>query len=201
MSLRYRIMYRVGFVPWDTDRVPDELRAVAERPGAAGSDRALDIGCGTGTQAVHLAERGWQVTGIDAVGRPLEAARKSAAAAGVEVEWVQADVADLPELGLEPGYALIHDRGCFHDLPARTRTAYVRGVSGLAAPGATLLLMTFARNSKLAGPAGADESELRDRFGGDWEVASAEPDSGPPPGGPMRDVPRTWYRLVRRSSA
>ena len=196
MSLRYRIMYAVGFVPWDNERVPAELRTLVEGPHALEPDRALDIGCGTGTQAVHLARLGWEVTALDAVAKPLEQARARGERAGVEVEWIQDDVARLADHFPDPRFALIHDRGCFHDLPEATRAAYARGVTAAARPGATLLMLAFVPNRR-PGPAGADEREIRSRFGEGWRLVSATADSGPAPSGPARNVPRVWYRLER----
>ncbi len=85
MSFRYRVLYRVGFTPWDQDHVPAELSALVEGPTALAPARALDVGCGTGTQAVYLVEHGWQVTGVDAVERALAQARRKAEEKGVEV--------------------------------------------------------------------------------------------------------------------
>lgn len=197
MPLMYRLMYRVGFTPWDTGEVPAELSALVEGPGAPGPGRALDIGCGTGAQAVYLARHGWQVSAIDAVSRPLARARARAAAEGVEVEWMEADVARLAELRLPPGFALVFDRGCFHGLSDDERAAYAAAVTALAEPGATLLLMAFAPNRILAAPAGAEQSELEGRFA-DWELVAASPDTGGEISGPLRNVPRTWYRFTRR---
>ena len=193
VSWRYRLMYRVGFVPWDTGRVGAELEAVtAELP----PGRALDLGCGTGTQAVHLASHGWTVTGVDAVPRALRAARARAEREGVTVEWVRADVGRLDRAGIAAGFSLVHDRGCFHGLDDEARAGWAHGVTGLASPGATLLLMCFEPNRGV-GPAGADREEVERRLP-EWELISAEPDRGPPPSGPMRDVARWWYRLRRR---
>jgi hypothetical protein len=60
-----------------------------------------------------------------------------------------------------------------------------------------LLMMAFARNRKLAGPAGVGPGEIADRFGAGWWVVDDHADTGPGPAGPMRDVPRSWYRLDR----
>jgi SAM-dependent methyltransferase len=198
MSFRYRLLYRVGFTPWDQDHVPAELSALMEGPTALAPGRALDVGCGTGTQAVYLAENGWRVTGVDAVERALARARRRAEEKGVEVRWVIGDVASLSTLGLGDGFDFVFDRGCFHDLPAASREGYVRGVSELAAPGAALLLLAFARRERGIGPSGASEEEIRRGFGQDWELVSVQSDSGPAPPGPMRRVPRIWYRLRRR---
>jgi cyclopropane fatty-acyl-phospholipid synthase-like methyltransferase len=196
MSLVYRFMYRIGFAPWDTDQVPGELRALVDGADALAPGRALDIGCGTGTQSVYLATNGWEVTAIDAVEQPLRRARDRAAAAGADVAWLKADVAQLAELGLARGFALFFDRGCFHGLNDRQRDAYAAAVGELAAPGATLLLMAFAPNRVPFGPGGASADEIHTRFTG-WDFAPAQSDSGPDPGGPLRDVARTWYRAVR----
>jgi 2-polyprenyl-3-methyl-5-hydroxy-6-metoxy-1,4-benzoquinol methylase len=64
---------------------------VAEVEGLA-PGRALDVACGSGRNAVWLAARGWQVTGVDFSGVALEQARGLAAERGVDVEWVEADV-------------------------------------------------------------------------------------------------------------
>jgi SAM-dependent methyltransferase len=197
VSFRYRVFYRVGFTPWDQDHVPAELAALVEGPAALPPGRALDVGCGTGTQAVYLAKHGWTVTGVDAVDRALAQARQRAQKEETEVNWLQGDVASLSTLGLGDGFSLIFDRGCFHDLPAAAREGYVQGLGALAAPGATLLLMAFVRRGGI-GPGGASEEEIRRRFGPAWEIVSVQSDSGPAPRGPMRRVPRIWYRLRRR---
>jgi len=197
MSLMYRLMYRVGFTPWDTDQVPKELSALIEGAGALPHGRALDIGCGTGTQAVYMARSGWEVTAVDAVPRPLSRARARADEAGVSVDWILADAARLHRLGLTPGFTLVFDRGCFHGLDESQRGAYAAAVDELAAPGATLLMMAFAPNRVVAAPAGLEQSELVGRFP-EWELASASPDSDGEISGPLRNVPRTWYRLVHR---
>jgi SAM-dependent methyltransferase len=196
VSLVYRIMYRVGFTPWDTGQVPPELTGVIEGPGALPVGRALDMGCGTGTQAVYLASHDWEVTAIDAVPRPLTRARARAEAAGVNVDWILADVARIERLGLEPGFSLVFDRGCFHGLDDAQRAAYSAAVTNLAGPGATLLMMAFAPSRVPVAPPGIDQSELLGRFA-DWQLVSAHSDSRVEVSGPMRNVPRTWYRFVR----
>jgi cyclopropane fatty-acyl-phospholipid synthase-like methyltransferase len=197
MSLIYRVLYRVGFAPWDTDDVPAELSALVEGPDPLPAGRALDIGCGTGTQAVYLAANGWQVTGIDVVERPLRRARARAAANGVNVDWISVDVTRLEARHLAPGFTLIFDRGCYHGLSDQQRAAYAHAVTGLTARGATLLLMAIAPNRVPFGPSGADEADLVSRFR-EWELAQPRPDLGAAPAGPMQNVPRTWYRLHRR---
>lgn len=196
VSLVYRLMYRIGFTPWDTGAVPPELSALVEGPNALPPGRALDLGCGTGTQSVYLARNGWQVTAIDAVPRPLARARARGQAAGVSVDWILGDVARLGRLELAPGFTLVFDRGCFHGLDDSQRAACAAAVTDLAAPGATLLMMAFAPNRIPVGPAGIEESELVGRFS-EWRLVTGQADTEGEASGPLRNVPRTWYRLLR----
>jgi SAM-dependent methyltransferase len=191
MSLIYELLYRVGFLPWDSDVVPDELRALIEDP-ATVAGRALDLGCGTGTHAVYLAGHGWDVTAVDNVDRALRRARDRAAAARVTVNWVNADVTRLTQLELTPGFSLVFDRGCYHGIDARQRDAYVAGVTELAAPGATLLMWAMAPNRRPLEPSGADAAEIDARFGA-WEPASRDSVQAPDGG-----LSRGWHQLTRR---
>jgi SAM-dependent methyltransferase len=70
------------------DRHVDDLLQLAGRPVAT----ALDLACGPGSHSVALARRGITVTGVDASPYLLGQARQRAAAANVEVEWIEADM-------------------------------------------------------------------------------------------------------------
>lgn len=102
--------------------------------------RALDLGCGEGADAIWLAKRGWQVTGMDISGVALDRAREAASAAGVTVDWVNVDfVAEPP---LEDAYDLV-----ISFYPALLKTAgraAVDALSGGVAPGGTLLFVWHA---------------------------------------------------------
>ncbi|NJL93940.1 MAG: methyltransferase domain-containing protein [Anaerolineae bacterium] len=70
--------YLRGKTPWDTNITPPEVvRLVAE--GRTPPGRALDLGCGTGTNALYLARQGWQADGVDFIGQAVRAARRKAA--------------------------------------------------------------------------------------------------------------------------
>ena len=196
MSFWYRVLYRLGITPWDRDEVPARVKEVAAEFPQPG--RAFDLGCGTGRDAVYLAQQGWTVTGVDAVTQALDSARKRAAAAGVEVEWVEGDVTRLEELGLREGYDLFLDRGCFHGLPQGAQEACARGVDALAAPGATLLIFAFSPGFHGPAPRGISADELTQRFGQGWELESSTPETpvGLPPW--LRGVELSWHRLKRR---
>lgn len=198
MSLGYRVMYAVGATPWDGHDTPLELLQLVEGDDAVPAGRALDLGCGTGADAVHLAQRGWKVTAVDDVAKALRAARRRSEAGNVDVEWVHGSVAALGELGLTGPYDLAYDVGCFHGLPAGDRAAYVEGVTALTEPGATLLLFAFVRGRRGPAPRGADGAEITARFGHDWTLVDSHRDTVAQLSGPLRNADPHWYRLQRR---
>ncbi len=173
----YRLAYRVGLTVWQRPTPPADLVALVEGPSALPPARALDIGCGTGTDTIYLATHGWDVTAIDVVPKALAAARRNATAAGVAPRFIEGDVTRLHELGAGDGYTLLLDFGCFHTLPEDRGPAYVNSVSRAAAPDATLLLYGFRRPPKAAPMhAGLTVDEVRQRFtrpAGNWSTPSA----------------------------
>src|SRR5438128_3257238 len=123
MSMFFRAAYLFGFKPWDSGVPPPELVSVVEGPERLTPGHALDLGCGTGTNSIYLAQHGWQTTGIDFVPRAINAARRKAAAAGVSPRFIVGDVTRLTELGVGSGYDLLLDLGCFHSIPETGRDA------------------------------------------------------------------------------
>jgi SAM-dependent methyltransferase len=179
----YWLIYRLGLIIWQRSAPPAELFALVEGPARLAAGRALDLGCGTGTDAIYLAAHGWDVTGIDMVPKALATARRHAAAAGVAPRFVLGDVTRLHDLGIGEGYSLLLDFGCFHTLPEDRRPAYVASVSEAAAPGATLLLYGFRRPPKGAPiHAGLTTDEVQQRFSRfGWDLVSADRTSAETP--------------------
>jgi SAM-dependent methyltransferase len=94
--------------------------------------RALDLGCGQGRHGVWLAERGWQVTGVDFSDVALGVAR----AAAPDARWVQAD---LREYEPDETYDLV--LYAFVQLPADQRRAVLERAASALARGGTLLVV------------------------------------------------------------
>lgn len=123
--------YAAGPLPWDTG-VPDPylVEVVARLP----RGRALEIGCGTGTNALFLASLGYEVVGVDLAPRAVARARARAAEAGVAVVFQEADVLVDPLPG--GPYDLVFDRGCLHVFDeAAERARFAEVVAGALAPG------------------------------------------------------------------
>jgi len=82
------------FVNW-SGRLAGELPFIEAQLSAVGARRVLDVACGTGMHAIALAERGYDVTGVDASGGMIAKARSNAQSAGVAVDFVQASFGSL----------------------------------------------------------------------------------------------------------
>jgi SAM-dependent methyltransferase len=174
----YALLYRTAYVlhlnVWDRTLPPPVLVELIEGPSRLPPRRALDLGCGGGTEAIYLARHGWDVTGVDLMPRALAIARRRAARAGVSPRFLVGDTTRLRESGVGADYDLLVDYGCYHTLPADRRDAYADGVSEAAAPGATYLLLGFA-NPRFPMQAGVSANEVRARFSSrGWEVVRAD---------------------------
>jgi ubiquinone/menaquinone biosynthesis C-methylase UbiE len=176
----FRIFYRIGFTPWDGHPIAQNLQELVEGTGEkpplpAGS--ALDLGCGTGDSSIYLAQHGWKVTGVDFVPKALDKARAKAGAAGLSVNFVQADVTHLSQAGIGSGFPLIVDNGCLHNMSDSDRDAYVREVSAVAAPDARLLIVAFLPGGRF-GVRGVDPTEMERRFASGWTLLSSGGERG-----------------------
>jgi SAM-dependent methyltransferase len=197
----YGLLYRLGLAPWERRDIADSWQPLLDSAQAPALGRALDVGCGSGRDAVYLAKRGWQVTGVDAVEKPLASARRRAAEEGVEVQWVRGDVAELGRLGLQAGYRLLYDFGCIHGLSDADRKGAAAGLTQLAAPRATLLITAFRAGRGFALPRGMNQEDVIALLGDGWtleQTRSAVADDMPPV---LRRAHPTVYRLIRRAPA
>lgn len=73
--------YQSGTPPWDIGRPQPAIVRLAERGAINGA--VLDVGCGTGENALYLAGLGLEVTGVDAAPTAIASAREKAAARGI----------------------------------------------------------------------------------------------------------------------
>jgi SAM-dependent methyltransferase len=201
-ALFYKVVYRFGFTPWERlETFPAARQALAmiDREQAGRQPPygpALDLGCGTGVWSVRLATRGWHVTGVDLVGKAVQAARKRAAAAGVDARFIQGDVAALQPADIGSGYRLILDFGTVHGLDPDGRAAVGQLVNAVAAPAAGLLMYALAPRKRGMLPSGADRDEIEAIYPG-WRVIEEQPfDPTGLPESTRKDDPR-WYRLRR----
>jgi 2-polyprenyl-3-methyl-5-hydroxy-6-metoxy-1,4-benzoquinol methylase len=136
----FEVQYLSGKPPWDSNITPPEVIDFVASPAAGG--RALDLGCGTGTNSIYLAQRGFAVVGVDFSVKAIAAARAKARNANVAVEFHIADVTRL-EFLREP-FDLMLDIGCLHALDAVARARYAEHLARLTRRNATLMLYAFS---------------------------------------------------------
>jgi len=160
----------VGFdvAPWDIGAPQPAVIGLADAGEFRGA--VLDSGCGLGENAIFLAGRGYQVTGVDGSQTALRTARERAAAHEVDVEFVHADVTTFD--GLEPRFDTVLDSALYHCLTDEQRTAYVAALRRVTLPGARLHLLCFADvgNEGLRLPMGVSQDDLRTHLAGQWDI-------------------------------
>ncbi len=155
--------YRKSQPPlWDAGQASGELIKLVEsgmiRPG-----RAVELGCGSGTDAIYLARLGFEVTAIDIAPTALRQAQEKALKAGVRVNWLLADVLAPPTL--KP-FDFIFDRGCYHEVRGHNLKGYIETVDRLSRSGTRFLLLAGNANETSIGygPPQVTEAELREDF-------------------------------------
>ena len=150
-------------LPWAHDEPTLFLAEICTKrsPGTA-----LDIGCGSGTDSVYLAEQGWDVTSLDFVPKALEFTEQRAREAGVSVTPVEADITTW-----EPPqrYDLVLDHGLLHNMdPVRYPAYRERIMRAIADDGEFVLLHWHPLypdqpNGKM-GPRRVDRAAIKDFF-------------------------------------
>jgi len=160
--------YRDGNLPWDTGRPSSELQRVVSQ-NAIQPCRALELGCGTGTNSVWLAQQGFAVIGIDVAPLAVARAEERAHAARVAAHFLVADVLQLPDLG--GLFEFFFDRGCYHAVRREAPGQYAPAVARqLAACGRGLVLAGNAREPHDPGPPVVTEQEIRNELGMAFEI-------------------------------
>ncbi len=124
--------------PWDTGISPPELEAFIDEhnPG-----RAIDLGCGTGTNVIRLAKAGWTTKGVDFVPKAIRLAKIKTKERKVSAEFI---VGDVSSINIFKGqYDLILDIGCYHALTFDQQEKYRKNIKVHLAEEGTYLLYTF----------------------------------------------------------
>jgi SAM-dependent methyltransferase len=152
MNFLRRLTFHLWYLyrpPWDSGIVAPEVVAYIQthRPG-----RALDLGCGSGTSSLALANAGWRVTGVDFVPRAIRIAKRKAKIINASVNFIVTDVIRLPHYLFANFYDLVLDIGCFHGLAAEQKQKYLDNLETLLAPNGTWLLYGFFKPSENPSP-------------------------------------------------
>ena len=154
-KLFFTLTYWFGNPPWDSGITPPELIRYLEenRPG-----RALDLGCGTGTNVITIAEHGWLAEGVDYVPRAVRVARRKARKRnlGDRVKFRAGDV--LSPTVFQGEYDLILDIGCFHSFSGDNVNRYIENIFSHLVNGGSMLLYAHLDESSGTGHGASEES-------------------------------------------
>jgi len=175
----YSTWYRRFPVPWDVGPRAELIALV--QGGRIKPCRAVDLGCGTGSNAIFLAQHGFEVTGVDFAQGAIEKAIAKRNAAGVDVEFVVDDLTNLH--GVTGPFSFALDYGVLDDLNYKDRAKYVDTLLRLTTPGSQYLLWCFEWEPRWWEPwhqlMALVPGEAQARFGKDFDierVAGQEPD-------------------------
>ncbi|GAB4500064.1 MAG: hypothetical protein OHK003_18640 [Anaerolineales bacterium] len=151
--LKFNISYLTNNAPWDSGISPPELYDfIAAHP----TGRALDIGCGTGTNLITLANAGWQVEGFDFASKAVNLAKRKLQQAGIHANVFTDDAAQMKRV--TPPFDLTLDMGCFHGI--ENKAGYLTQLTRVLTPGGFWLLYGFFKPDALQPGPGLVDSDL-----------------------------------------
>jgi SAM-dependent methyltransferase len=163
------VQYRLGSLPWETGRPSAELARVLT-DWAIAPCRLIELGCGTGTNAVWLAARGFEVTAVELSRLAIRRAIRRAARAGAGVRFRIGDLRGWQALG--GPYDFFFDGGCYHAIRLADPDGYFATLDHILRPSA-LGLVLLGNNREPeddAGPPGMGEAAIRREFGELFDV-------------------------------
>ena len=137
--LKYNFWY-IGSPPWDTRLSPPELMDFIR---AHPAGKALDLGCGSGTNSLTLAKAGWDVNAVDFSLIAVLSAMKKVHDMHGKVKIRLGNVTNLKLI--RGSYHLILDIGCFHSLAAGEKENYIRNLGYLLHRDGYLLMYAHLR--------------------------------------------------------
>ena len=176
-----------GEPKWDTGISPPELLEFIQEHTFG---RAIDIGCGTGTNVITLAKAGWQVTGVDFAPRAIQLAKRKIQAAGVRAELFINDARKLR--GISSPYDFALDIGCFHGIPKHGQLEYLKQLDRLLTPGGFWLMYGFFKSDTQHAPPGLVEADMN-RISTQLTLVSRRDGFDD-----KRNRPSTWFLFQKR---
>ena len=159
-------MYK-GTPPWEIDGPQSEIVHLAEHEEIRSV--VLDVGCGTGENALYLARLGYEVLGIDIVSAAVEKALVKAKERSSAATFLVWDALKLQEL--QRSFNTVIDSGFFHALPDNKRPVFVKSLASVLDSRGTYFMMCFSEHEAGSwGPRRVTQAEIRESFGQGWLI-------------------------------
>jgi SAM-dependent methyltransferase len=172
--------YRSGVPPWDIGRPQPVIVRLAEQGLVAGD--VLDVGCGTGENALYLASLGLAVVGVDAAPTAIARAQAKARSRGsgsspdaptLDATFLVADALRLAELGRT--FDVVIDCGLFHTFADPDRIRFERSLHRVLRAGGRYVMLCFNEHQPNGpGPRRVTQAEIRATFARGWTVDSID---------------------------
>ncbi|MCL7412999.1 MAG: methyltransferase domain-containing protein [ANME-2 cluster archaeon] len=156
-----------GSPPWDIGRPQKEIIRLAEEGEIGG--KVLDVGCGTGENALYLAHLGFKVWGIDAAPSAIKTAKEKAKKRGTIVNFLVCDALKLQLL--QNKFEAIIDSGLFHVFSDEERPVFTASLYSVLCPGGRYFMLCFSEHEPGSfGPRRVTQAEIRETFSKGWKI-------------------------------
>ncbi|MFZ0006517.1 MAG: methyltransferase domain-containing protein [Methanoregula sp.] len=158
--------------PWDIGHPQKEFIGLARNGEIKGS--VLDLGCGTGENALFYAEEGHEVYGIDSAPLAIHKAQEKSIQRGVHVHFIVLDALDLKKLNRT--FDTATDSGLFHTLTDEDRPIFAENLAAVLHPGGTYFMLCFSELEPGSyGPRRVTKKEIQDSFSEGWIINYIRP--------------------------
>ena len=168
-------------IPWNIETPPDILVELVES-GTVKPCKAVDLGCGIGHYAIYLAQRGFEVTGIDISPTAIKLAQEKAVKERITCKFIVDDVlGNLDEV--KDTYDFAYDWSLLHHVYPEKRSNYIENVNRILTIGGNYLSVCFSEKDPLFGDSGkyretplgtvlyfSSEEELKELFSGYFRI-------------------------------
>jgi len=160
----------LGTPPWDIGRPQREFVKLADEGKIIGD--VVDLGCGTGENAIMFAARGNRVVGIDSAPLAITKAKAKAKERGSSAEFVVGNALDLAALG--SSFDVATDCGLFHTFSDRERNIFEKNLRNILKPGGRYFMLCFSEHEPTdwGGPRRVTKDEIARTFSPGWRVDS-----------------------------
>jgi cyclopropane fatty-acyl-phospholipid synthase-like methyltransferase len=167
MAYSFNEAYK-GSPPWDIGRPQAEFVKIARNDEIRG--KVLDIGCGTGENAMYFASLGLEVSGLDAAPLAIQKARRKALERGVRLKFSLGDALHLEKLGQR--FDTVTDCGLFHVFSDEERGIFVKSLKAALNESGTYFMLCFSdkESADWGGPRRVSKGEIRKTFGSGWKI-------------------------------